>query len=177
MGPEMLPFRMTPQIQTLMLPFRAGAGLARETMISALTAIKHDREVFLSVLSTFIREPTLDWKKLADMKRRREKVGRGGSSTHDKRTFAQQKIDIVADKLRGIHPSKIAETELKHGQGAANTIIPKVAQHLMGPSGSVRQKLLREGYLSEGAVVDCLLDLATDDSVLAMAYQGWSSWM
>ena len=93
-----------------------------------MKAIKDDREVFLSVLSTFIREPTLDWKKLADMKRRREKGGREGSSPTptDRRTFAQQKIDIVADKLRGSHPSKIAETELKHGQGNANPLIPKV---------------------------------------------------
>ena len=64
-----------------------------------------NRDVFLSALSTFIREPTLDWKKWAE---RASKV--------DRRTYAQQKIDIVMDKLEGGHPIKIAQVELSHGQ-------------------------------------------------------------
>ena len=53
--PELVPFRMTPQIQTLMLPFKSGAGLARETMITALKAVKDNRYIMAQSIMTFAR--------------------------------------------------------------------------------------------------------------------------
>ena len=51
---------------------------------------------------------------------------------------------------------------------------------LGGPRGSVRRAHLEafqanssESVMKEAAVVDCLIELATDESVLALSYFGW----
>ena len=66
------PFRLTPQIQHLMLPF-VRHGPVRETMIRALECIRADSSVLMAALGVFVREPTVDWLDLA--KRQARKLG------------------------------------------------------------------------------------------------------
>ena len=149
--PELLPFRMTPQIQALMLPFKPGSGLSREVMISGLRGVRDQSDVFLSALSTFIREPTVDWIDYA--KKQSRNLGRhnqSNCSTFDAELNAgvsqasgagfefeiQQKIEIVKQKLKGTsHPVTIAQEELKHGQ-AHNSKVLKVSRKIICAFGT-----------------------------------------
>ena len=64
--PELLPFRFTPAIQSMLLPFKKGQGLMRDIMITTLKTLRENESVLLATLSTFIREPTMDWLSFAN---------------------------------------------------------------------------------------------------------------
>ena len=63
--PELLPFRFTPVIQGMLLPFKNGQGITRDIMIHVLKVLRENENVLLATLSTFIREPTIDLLKWA----------------------------------------------------------------------------------------------------------------
>lgn len=58
--PELMPFRLTRQLRNLMLPLQE-KGLIEGTMIHALRALRSNKEMLISMLDIFIKEPSLDW--------------------------------------------------------------------------------------------------------------------
>ena len=59
--PELLPFRLTPQITNLLLPHKE-SGQLRSCMTHALRALRHDPTLLLNTMDVFIKEPHLEWK-------------------------------------------------------------------------------------------------------------------
>ena len=112
--PELLPFRFTPAIQGMLLPFKNGQGLTRDIMIHALKVLRENENVLLATLSTFIREPTIDWLEFASKSaaKNQEKLTCSWSQR-----YIQRKIDTVKKKLKGIHPIVSAMEELADGKG------------------------------------------------------------
>ena len=121
--PELLPFRFTPGIQSLLLPFKNGQGLMRDVMIHTLQSLRENESVLLATLSTFIREPTIDWLNLANTSAAKN---RELSTSALFRDYALRKIEIVKKKLKGIHPIVLALEELVHGKGKQYSNIAKV---------------------------------------------------
>ena len=112
--PELLPFRFTPAIQSMLLPFKKGQGLMRDIMMAILKTLRENENVLLATLSTFIREPTMDWLSFANTSAARN------DQTSDcswSQKYALSKFDIVKKKLKGVHPCDIAIEEFIHGQG------------------------------------------------------------
>ena len=121
--PELLPFRFTPAIQSLLLPFKNGQGLMRDVMIHTLQSMRENESVLLATLSTFIREPTIDWLNLASTSAAKNKEISTAAFTRD---YALSKIEIVKKKLKGIHPIVLAMEELVHGKGKQYSKITQV---------------------------------------------------
>ena len=134
--PELLPFRFTPAIQSMLLPFKKGQGLMRDIMITTLKTLRANESVLLATLSTFIREPTMDWLSFANTSAaRNDQI----SDSNFNLNFAQciflkyalSKIEIVKKKLKGVHPCDIAIEEFIQGQGK---MFPKIVQVSSGYS-------------------------------------------
>ena len=122
--PELLPFRMTPEIQSMLFPFKCGQGQMRETMINTLQSLRENKTVLLATLSTFIREPTIDWLQFANVSASLNEESRTSTWSHD---YALRKIDIVKRKLNGNHPCTVAMEELTHGKGKSYAPTPQVS--------------------------------------------------
>ena len=112
--PELLPFRFTPAIQSMLLPFKNGQGLMRDIMIHTLQSLRENEMVLLATLSTFIKEPTIDWLTLANTSAARNQEMSTSAWSQD---YALCKIEIVRMKLKGTHPCVLAVEELIHGKG------------------------------------------------------------
>ena len=125
--PELLPFRFTPEIQSMLFPFKHGQGLMRETMISTYQALRDHQTVLLATLSTFIREPTIDWLTFANAS---AALNKEAATAKWSQEYAMKKIEIVRKKLNGAHPCAIAMEELAHGKG----------QYPLAPKVSMMQK-------------------------------------
>ena len=120
--PELLPFRFTPAIQSMLLPFKKGQGLMRDIMITTLKTLRENESVLLATLSTFIREPTMDWLSFANTSAaRNDQI----SDFLWSQKYALSKIEIVKKKLKGVHPCDIAIEEFIQGQGK---MFPKIMQ-------------------------------------------------
>lgn len=74
--PELMPFRLTPQILGLLQPFDEN-GLLKVTMMNVLRAIKHGKDPLLACMDIFTKEPSLDWlaKKRTPADRKEEGLG------------------------------------------------------------------------------------------------------
>lgn len=59
--PELIPFRLTPQIRNLLRPHSEG-GQLRSCMVHSLRALRNSPDLLLCTMDIFVREPTLDWK-------------------------------------------------------------------------------------------------------------------
>lgn len=100
--PELIPFRLTPQIVSVNNPLRT-EGLIRTCMSHALRVFQLDQDISLAYLEIFIKEPLFDWSNLLEFS--------GESSTE--RT--ERQINDIKDKLNGINPIQLFENHLQNG--------------------------------------------------------------
>ena len=56
-----MPFRMTPQINNLVLP-HTGSGQLKCCMVHTLRALRNSPRLLLNIMDVFVKEPSLDWK-------------------------------------------------------------------------------------------------------------------
>lgn len=150
--PELSPFRFTPQIQGVMYPFKC-QGIFKETMDRFLQQLCIHRDTLLSLLSVFIKEPTLDWVKDSDKK-----------GTHLEE-FAQHRISIVKRKLAQDNPAKLTLELLKN---MANQKLIKGLENLLA------LHMMKKEEEEENDVVKTLIAMATDPEILTRSYSGWS---
>jgi DNA-dependent protein kinase catalytic subunit len=59
--PELIPFRMSPQITNLVLPHTA-SGKLKCSMVHTLRALRNSPRLLLNTMDVFVKEPSLDWK-------------------------------------------------------------------------------------------------------------------
>lgn len=59
--PELLPFRMTPQVTNLLLPHQE-LGQLRSCMVHVMRALRNSPTTILNTMDVFVKEPSLDWK-------------------------------------------------------------------------------------------------------------------
>ena len=59
--PELMPFRLTPQIVNLLLPHKE-SGQLRSCMTHTMRALQSKPTMLLNTMDVFIKEPILDWK-------------------------------------------------------------------------------------------------------------------
>ena len=71
--PEVVPFRLTPMLQTA-LGVTAVEGRFRIACESTLHTLRRESELLLSLLSAFVYDPLLDWSKAAEDDRARRKL-------------------------------------------------------------------------------------------------------
>ena len=59
--PELIPFRMSPQITNVVLP-HAASGKLKCCMVHTLRALRNSPRLLLNTMDVFVKEPSLDWK-------------------------------------------------------------------------------------------------------------------
>ena len=178
--PELPPFRLTPQIQSLLLPFTPEKGPFKETMTSALACVRKDADIFNAALAVFIQDMTKDWITLAE---HQAKLSKAADPKQMASQFPLEKKSMVRRKLEGAHPSMTILEELKfampnQSKKDAKEFVANVEQVLLGPDSSVRRKCWENKSSSFKLNVEdqvaCLIEMAVDPSILMCAYTGWS---
>ncbi len=65
--PELMPFRLTQQIEGVIAPHPM-EGVYKQTMVHVLNALRKRKSVILDTCDIFVKEPLLDWVKKAQQK-------------------------------------------------------------------------------------------------------------
>eukprot|EP00345_Euplotes_harpa_P015701 CAMPEP_0168348452 /NCGR_PEP_ID=MMETSP0213-20121227/19752_1 /TAXON_ID=151035 /ORGANISM="Euplotes harpa, Strain FSP1.4" /LENGTH=150 /DNA_ID=CAMNT_0008358051 /DNA_START=106 /DNA_END=558 /DNA_ORIENTATION=- len=109
--PELIPFRLTSQIQELIEPYSM-----KGYMKHALYALRRNQNLILDTCDIFIKEPLIEWIKEAQNQSEEDnsfsKQGGVEIDDQDKMALCLQKIKRVKDKLKGKNSAHIMMREL-----------------------------------------------------------------
>lgn len=169
--PELMPFRLTPQITNVFRPV-GPAGMLRETMVAALGILKESRLVVTAVLEAFVSEPTDDW---LGFVRRQE----GTVEDSKVEIFSKDRIKLLKAKLGGINPSNVTLWAVSQNKFVKNDQIVKdiLRDVILGSSGENMWKDVGKNGLSSHQQVDVLLEQACDPNILGRTWVGWEPFM
>ncbi|KAG8442079.1 hypothetical protein GDO86_011029, partial [Hymenochirus boettgeri] len=173
--PEMMPFRLTRQIVSLMLPMKE-TGLFDSVMVHALRAYRSNPGLLVTTMDVFIKEPSLDWKnlELKQMKKKGEWIRNVDTSSVN--WYPVQKIDCAKRKLAGANPAEITCEELRLGHEASHVYQQFLSVARGNKDYNHRANEPPDG-LSEEAQVQCLIDQATDPNIIGRVWKGWEAWI
>jgi len=107
-------------------------------------------------------------------------VSGGTSGSHDLLSLWKTcRVESVYKKLSGVCPASITIAELRlSSQAAVRQSQNEMCEVVMGPEGSIRRELGGpDRVLSVEQQVDCLIEQATDPSILGRTWQGWAPWL
>lgn len=175
--PELIPFRLTPQFVNVMMPFGT-TGLISSCMVHALKVFRRERKLLLACLEVFLREPTIDW--LYTAWEAQDDPMEFLTLTTDTRVHWEptERIASVNDKLNGINPTgPIAKGLESSSVGARPKVLEAYMKILSGNARDNVRARLPSDQLNVEDQVACLIDLATDASVLGCTYQGMFPWL
>ncbi|KAI8803070.1 hypothetical protein BJ742DRAFT_830456 [Cladochytrium replicatum] len=201
--PELVPFRLTKQIQYVLEPL--GVSVLMEiTMIKVLESLKKNKSTLLNALDVFVKEPLMEWrkfalsqaKKMARMKSSQQATPSSAdtpeASFHAPAWYPIQKLEIVRRKLDGDNPAYIVSEELRRGHEekpwCKNMQLVALGTTKQGStSRSSKQQASSVATTLRGRIgercettkeqVNCLVELATDPAVLLRAYLGWGPYI
>lgn len=172
--PETVPFRLTPQFVNVLEPMGID-GMVKKNMIHVMRCLRDYSRPILICLEMFVKEPTIDWLLRSKMK----SVGNAEAnvSLASSDWNPESRIAFVERKLEGANPVKIIQDELAISQIAANPeLLDRYTTLTDGGSDSIRKRMDNEGLTVEDQV-SCLIEMATDKSLLALIYLGWDPWI
>ncbi|EAL66880.2 DNA-dependent protein kinase subunit [Dictyostelium discoideum AX4] len=168
--PELMPFRLTRQFTSFLRPLDS-VGLLNHNMTYTLTALQNQKEILLTTMDVFVKEPLLDWSKLAT-----RLVKEQGKHPKDTKNvwFPKQKIQIAKKKLELVNPAYITLEELS---GSVHSGLPyekALSEIIKGdPKHNIRAKV-NKVCSSVKEQIDCLIDQSTDPNILSRAWVGWN---
>lgn len=191
--PELMPFRLTQNFVHLSFPLSLD-GLFRNSMVLAMRALKEVRFLVIDACEVFVRDPLIDWVKIArakelssvpDKKRiidekkemmEEEPFRSQNMSEVGLDWYPKQKIEIVKDKLKGSSPVAIMIKELQSTRHQNENYFENVKKVVKGHLSRKRSQM-GMGHLSLCDQTDALIDMATDPDVLGRAWTGWSPYV
>ena len=150
--PELMPFRLTQQIEGVIAPHPL-EGAYKQTMVHTMNALRKRKSLILDTCDIFVKEPLLDWVKEAKTKLLKQSGDGSGADASERESghleeleqlafFPRQKILIMKDKLNGADPTKILARELKDSKHNNRPYHRQLLSSIRGPEGSVRRALL-----------------------------------
>lgn len=147
--PELMPFRLTQQIEGVIAPHPL-EGVYKQTMVHALTALRKRKSLILDTCEIFVKEPLLDWVKDAKAKQKTAASNENNQPIVDSLIseyeeelqelawYPRKKLEIVKDKLNGLNPVKILAKELKDSKHERRPYIKVILRAIEGQPESVR---------------------------------------
>jgi DNA-dependent protein kinase catalytic subunit len=167
--PEMMPFRMTQNFVELTYPLGL-EGIYRNSMIFALKALKDHKHLLVDTCEVFIRDPLLDWIKMA-----RGKVTNGTSQMLEMEAniYPRDKLKVVQMKLNGYNPVTVMLSEMENTRHKEQPYTGQLFQTVRGASHRPRAAMAG-GILPLCDQVDALLDMSIDPDILGRAWSGWA---
>lgn len=172
--PETVPFRLTSQFVNVLEPMGID-GMIKKNMIHVMRCLRDYSQTILIFLEIFVTEPTMDWL----MRSKQNVVGNIDTevSLASSDWNPQARIAIIERKLAGANPVKIIQDELAISQIAVKTeLLNRYKVLTKGEVGSIRYGMNND-ELTVQDQVSCLIDMATDKSLLALIYLGWDPWV
>lgn len=152
--PEVVPFRLTPNMLDGFGPTGAD-GVFTGGLTSAMTTLRQNRDVLLSVLEPFIRDPVIDWKtRSAQNAITKDRDGKVNAE-------AKRSIRVIDERLRGIYNLK-------------NPNFKKVKR--TDRTGTYDEVANMVPLSVEGQVQKMIVE-ATSHENLVLMYVGWMSWL
>lgn len=161
--PELVPFRLTPHILSLLQPL-CEHGLLQETMIHCLRAYRKNREILLATMDVFLKEPSLDWLEFA----------RHSNPTNPE-WYPNKKIEHARRKFDGENSTTIMIEEFQAGHNRSTYLEDYVKLIKGNTFCNFRAK--KNNNLSVEDQVKCLIDHATDYNLLGRMFVGWQPWV
>lgn len=166
--PELVPFRLTPQILNLIEPLKEH-GFIKLTMIHSLKAFRNEKDILLSAMDVFVNEPTLGWLETAQNKNEENII-----ISDD--FIPREKLENAKSKFDGCNPIKIILYELNK-RNDNKEVCDALTDIVKGNHQfNIRKRLPDDGLTEENQVL-CLLDLATDENILGRSYWGYEPWI
>eukprot|EP00397_Hematodinium_sp_SG-2012_P000087 GEMP01000087.1.p1 GENE.GEMP01000087.1~~GEMP01000087.1.p1 ORF type:complete len:3210 (+),score=780.60 GEMP01000087.1:77-9706(+) len=143
--PELMPFRLTPNLEGAMMHHEF-----RQTLQDCLTAWRNNAHLLADVIHVFLIDPLHDW----------------SQAVRDGR------LHQFRAKVRGAHPCTPLLWEIS--QNRQQWVVQQRAQiETIIKGDGFRAQLLQQEYLTPEQHVDCLIDLARDPNILGRAWLGW----
>ncbi|CAG9832446.1 unnamed protein product [Diabrotica balteata] len=164
--PELVPFRLTPHIVSLMEPLKE-RGPFREYMIHCLKCLRANSSSLLATMNVFIQEPSLDWLEHAE----------AGDDCQSSTWYPLVKLEQAKRKLNGANCVDIMVEELKAGMRNQQYTDAYVKLVLGETNENFRTKFVGKEGLTVEDQVDCLIDHATDSNLLGRMWRGWCPWV
>ncbi|KAG5877906.1 hypothetical protein JTB14_011622 [Gonioctena quinquepunctata] len=169
--PELVPFRLTPHIVSLMEPLKE-RGQFRECLIHCLKSLRDNGVSLLATMNVFIEEPSLDWLEHAVT------FDDSDQTAHQPEWYPNIKINQAKRKLRGASSTKIMVEDLVANKSVEQQYKEVYTRLVKGErEHDVRAKFTESESLSVEEQVDCLIDHATDFNLLGRMYSGWAPWV
>lgn len=158
--PEVVPFRLSPNMLDAFGPVGAD-GAFTGGMISAMTTLWNNRDILLSVLEPFIKDPIIDWKKHRNHQKQVTK-GNAGTSKSETET-AKRHIRMIQGRLKGVY----------------NLENPNHKTIVRNDSNSLDQAddMTHLLPLSVEGQVQKMIAEATNIENLVQVYVGWMPWL
>lgn len=152
--PELIPFRLTPQMVNVMEPMGV-SGLLSRCMSHALRCFRSEKKILIACMDVFVREPTLNWKTATDT--------RDPNNKWDPET----RVNIAYRKLSGANSLNITLQELRMNRF--------VSHHLVGFEQLLQSNKYygEETDLSVDDQIVRLIAQARDEAILGITYVPW----
>jgi len=171
--PELIPFRLTSQIQDLVEPYSL-----KGHMRHALSALRKNQSLILDTCQIFIKEPLLEWVKEAQHHNytndeHKEILIHDQANFEKVEWYPQKKIDQMKAKLEGKNSALIMVSELADSTHREKDYYPMLKKALLDVSHINRKKVC----LEVEEQVDFLIEHATDPNLLGRLWIGWSAYV
>jgi DNA-dependent protein kinase catalytic subunit len=168
----MMPFRLTRQIEGVLAPSGIN-GTLKSAMVYCLNALKNKADTIIDYCDIFIKDPLLDWVKIAKSKTSGSQYLEGTTEFVDISWYPLKKMEIVKKKLSSANPRDIYEEALQetrhYKEGYYNTILAAIK----GEHGTYRSRFIDTSLTTEQQV-EFLLDQARDPAILGRTWIGWA---
>lgn len=161
--PELVPFRLTPQVTNLLLPHKE-RGLLRSCMVHTLRALRNSPGPLLNTMDVFAKEPHLEWQSFARKQAKAQKRADNLSSSQDYSWYPKEKIKQAKKKLLGHNPAQVMLFDLTKGH-EKNPEFNALKAILLGDEKHNERARDTSKCTVERQVL-CLIDHATEPNIL-----------
>jgi hypothetical protein len=167
--PELMPFRLTQNFMELLYPLGV-EGIFRNSMVYAMKALKANQHIIVDTCGVFIRDPLIDWVKIA-----KGKAAGKSSQIMDEvaSAYPKDKLKVVRDKLMGVNPVTVTLHELSLTRHKGAPYYRQLETTVKGDTHRVRSSM-GTGILPICEQIDALVDMATDPDILGRSWSGWA---
>lgn len=168
--PELLPFRLTPQMVNIMQPLGV-SGIIFKCMVHSLRCFVDAKKHLMNYLEVFVKEPRIDWFEAVRDDAENQIEGQVNMVWN-----ANDRIQIVGRKLNGENPCSISIHEIGHWMNGTERpeTLSKYVGLLAGDQQLNVRARLPNGNLSIEDQVSVLIDMATDPALLGVSFVGFA---
>jgi len=153
-----VPFRLTPNLLDAFGPIGAD-GAFSGGLSAAMTTLRENRDILLSVLEPFLKDPVIDWKR----HRAQQKEGLPVETSHREAIEAKRSMKVIEGRLKGVYNLRNPNyRKIKRTDGYSLTEDDEMT-HIIPLS-------------VEGQVHKMITEACSHENLVQL-YVGWMSWL